>query len=71
MRGRTTGNSIFAVIDGTGVVNVEESTFLWQRGDVFVVPAWRQYRLRAQAPSYLLRVTDEPVLARLDWLKEA
>jgi gentisate 1,2-dioxygenase len=71
VRGRTTGNSIFAVIDGTGVVNVDESMFVWQRGDVFVVPAWRQYRLRAQAQSYLLRVTDEPVLARLDWLKEA
>jgi gentisate 1,2-dioxygenase len=71
VRGQTTGNSIFAVIDGTGVVNVEEKVFEWRRGDVFVVFAWRQYSLRAQSQSYLLRVTDEPVLARLDWLREA
>lgn len=70
-RARTTGNSIFAVIDGAGVVNVEENVFEWRRGDVFVVPAWRQHRLRAYAQSYLLRVTDEPLLARLDWLREA
>ena len=69
-RGRTTGSSIFAVIDGAGVVNVEDSVFEWRRGDVFVVPAWRHHRLRAKASSYLLRVTDEPVLARLDWLRE-
>lgn len=71
VRGRTTGSSIFAVIDGTGVVNVEGNVFAWQRGDVFVVPGWREHHLRAEAESYLLRVTDEPVLARLDWLREA
>jgi gentisate 1,2-dioxygenase len=69
--GRTTGNSIFAVIAGAGVVDIEDSVFEWGRGDVFVVPAWRQHRLRAQAQSYLLCVTDEPVLARLDWLRQA
>ena len=29
-----------------------------------------RHRLLAQAQSYLLRVTDEPVLARLDWLRK-
>ncbi len=69
-RGRTTANCIFAVIDGTGVSSVEDSVFEWRRGDVFVVPAWRDHRLRAQTQSYLLRVTDEPVLARLGWLRK-
>ena len=70
-RGRTTANSIFAVIDGAGVANIEDSVIEWCRGDVFVVPAWRQHRLRAKAQSCLLRVTDEPVLAHLDWLRDA
>ena len=70
-RGRTTGNSIFAVIAGAGLADVEGITFEWRRGDVFVVPAWRQHRLRAHAQSYLLRVTDEPVMASLNWLREA
>ena len=70
-RGRTTANSIFAVMDGAGVASVEDRVFDWHRGDVFVVPAWRAHYLRAQTQSCLLRVTDEPVLARLDWLREA
>lgn len=70
-RGRTTSSSIFAVIEGTGVVNIDDTEFEWQRGDVFAVPAWRPYRLHAQTQSYLLRATDEPVLARLEWLREA
>jgi len=70
MCARTTANSIYAVIDGTGVSSVEESVFEWHRGDVFVVPAWRELHLHAQVQSHLLRVTDEPVFARLGWLRE-
>ena len=69
VRARTTANCVFAVINGVGVASIEDDTFEWQRGDVFVVPAWKHLRLEAQADSFLLRVTDEPVLVRLDWLR--
>ena len=68
---RTTANSIFAVIEGSGTVDVDGTLFEWARGDVFAVPAWREHRLRAHVHSSLLRVTDEPFLARLDWLRQA
>jgi hypothetical protein len=49
---------------------VDESAFEWRRGDVFAVPAWREHRIRTRGRSHLLRVSDEPVLAGLDWLRE-
>jgi gentisate 1,2-dioxygenase len=68
--GRTTANSVFGVIEGGGTADVAGAAFEWRRGDVFVVPAWRPHRLRANSQSYLLRVSDEPVLVGLDWHRE-
>jgi gentisate 1,2-dioxygenase len=68
---RTTANSIFAVIEGSGAANVEDRMIEWRRGDVLVVPAWKQFRINAHTESYVLQVTDEPVFARFDWLKKA
>jgi len=67
---RTTANCLFAVIEGRGGSDVEGTRFEWSRGDVFVVPSWRRHEYRAQEPSYLLKVTDEPFMARLNWLRE-
>lgn len=67
--GRTTANAIFAVIEGAGTATIDDTVFEWRRGDVFVVPAWREHQLRAQVQSYLFRATDEPVMASLDWLR--
>lgn len=66
---RSTANSVYAVIDGHGRSNIDGTEFEWQRGDVFVVPAWRPYEHEALERSHLFRVTDEPLLARLNWLR--
>lgn len=66
---RSTANSIFAVIEGRGVSVIDDHGFEWRRGDVFVVPAWRSHGYRALEGSYLFRVTDEPLLERLNWLR--
>lgn len=66
---RTTANSIFAVIEGEGQTDVDGSVFDWQRGDVMAVPAWRPFSHQARATSYLLRVTDEPLMTKLNWLR--
>jgi len=67
---RTTANSIFAVIDGHGRLMVEDREFEWRRGDVFVVPSWHRHTVRAAQTSHLLRVTDEPVMQKFDWLRQ-
>jgi gentisate 1,2-dioxygenase len=66
---RSTASHVYAVIDGHGRANVDGTRFEWRRGDVFVVPAWRPHELEAIEPSHLFRVTDEPLLARLNWLR--
>jgi gentisate 1,2-dioxygenase len=66
---RTTASSVFAVVDGHGRADIDGVRFEWKRGDVFVVPAWRPYALEAIARSHLFRVTDEPLLERLHWLR--
>jgi gentisate 1,2-dioxygenase len=66
---RTTASSVYAAIDGRGRANVDGLQFEWERGDVFVVPAWRAYEIEATEQSHLFRVTDEPLLARLNWLR--
>jgi gentisate 1,2-dioxygenase len=67
---RSTANSIFAVIEGHGKSTIDERELEWRRGDVFVVPAWRTHAYRALEPSYLLRVTDEPLMRKLGWLRQ-
>jgi len=69
-RARTTANSIFAVIEGEGRSTIDGERFEWSRGDVLVVPAWRPALHEASANSFLLRVTDEPLLQKLHWLRE-
>lgn len=66
---RTTASNIYAVIDGTGHSTIDGMVFEWSRGDVFVAPAWREHRHTATSRAHLLRVTDEPVLQRLGWLR--
>ena len=66
---RTTASNIYAVIDGEGQSTIDGEIFPWSRGDVFVAPAWREHRHAATGRAHLLRVTDEPVLRQLGWLR--
>lgn len=66
---RTTANNIFAVVRGRGRTEVDGTTLDWSFGDTIAVPAWRPFRHVADADSVLLRVTDEPVLEKLGWLR--
>jgi len=67
---RTTANCLFAVMQGRGHSNVDGTEFDWSRGDVFVVPSWRTHECRATERSHLFKVTDEPFIRRLNWLRE-
>lgn len=67
---RTTANSIYAVVSGSGESTIDGESFSWARGDVFVAPSWRPHTHRAiDGDAYLLRVTDEPVMNKLNWLR--
>lgn len=67
---RTTANNIYAVAQGRGVSVIDGERFEWSRGDVIAAPAWRPHWHRAAEDAVLLRVSDEPLLSKLDLLRE-
>ena len=63
-------NSVFGVAKGSGVTEVEGAMLSWRRGDVIVVPAWQSHVHRSDDGAVLFRVTDEPVMEKLGFLRE-
>jgi gentisate 1,2-dioxygenase len=66
---RTTANNLYAVVEGTGSSDIDGVTINWSRGDVFVAPSWRPQSHCAAKGAVLLRVTDEPVMSKLNLLR--
>jgi gentisate 1,2-dioxygenase len=63
-------NSVFGVARRSGTTEVEGTTLSWSRGDVIVVPAWHEHLHRSENGAVLFRVTDEPVMRKLGFLRE-
>ncbi|WP_424139558.1 cupin domain-containing protein [Roseomonas chloroacetimidivorans] len=68
---RTTANNIYAVVEGSGATTVDGQRFTWRRGDVIAAPAWLPHFHEAEENAILFRVTDEPVMQRLGFLRTA
>ena len=67
--GASTLSCVHAVMTGAGTVKFDNAAFDWKRGDVIACPSGEAYRFTAREPSYLLRVSDEPLMRFLDWLR--
>jgi gentisate 1,2-dioxygenase len=65
----TTLNCIYACMQGTGHASIDGHEFDFKRGDVLAVPSSSAHRWTAKEECYLLRVSDEPLLKFLDWLR--
>ena len=63
-------NSVFGVAKGAGTTQADDTTLSWSRGDVIVVPAWQEHVHRSDDGAVLFRVTDEPVMEKLGFLRE-
>lgn len=66
---RTTANSVFTVVQGSGTTYADGATIPWTRGDVIAMPAWRPYRLVASDDAVLVRASDEPLMTALGLLR--
>jgi gentisate 1,2-dioxygenase len=66
---RATSNSIYAIVKGAGSTTVDGERFEWSRGDVIAAPAWRPHCHEAAEDALMFRVTDEPVMQRLGFLR--
>ena len=63
-------NSVFGVVQGSGTTEADGTKLSWNRGDVIVVPSWREHVHRSDIGAVLFRVTDEPVMKKLGFLRE-
>jgi gentisate 1,2-dioxygenase len=68
---QTTANTIYAVVKGSGTTIAEGTSFEWERGDVIAIPSWYEHSHRGKKEAVLLRVTDEPAMNKLGFLRTA
>ncbi len=68
--GRTTANTIYSPVEGEGETVIEGKSFPWRRGDVLVVPSWQTHFHRSQKGAVVFRVTDEPTMSKLGFLRD-
>jgi gentisate 1,2-dioxygenase len=69
---RTTTNNIYAVISGQACFSAEGGlTETLGPGDVIAVPCWHEHAVDAPQDTIILRVSDEPLLAKLGLAKTA
>jgi gentisate 1,2-dioxygenase len=66
---QTTANNIYAIVKGHGATTIDGERFEWSRGDVIAAPAWRPHFHEASEDALMFRVTDEPVMQRLGFLR--
>jgi gentisate 1,2-dioxygenase len=67
---QTTATNIYSVVRGHGSTTVDGVALDWQRGDVFVAPAWREHVHVAGDDAVLFCVNDEPLLQAIGMLRE-
>ena len=69
---KTTVNNLYSVIGGKAQIKIEGGvTEALAVGDVITVPCWHAHTIEAEGDATLLRVTDEPLLAKLGLVKTA
>jgi gentisate 1,2-dioxygenase len=68
---RQTGSQVFAVLNGSGQVDVGDQTFNLECGDIFVVPSWCHYSIHAGDQLDLFACSDAPALRALALFREA
>jgi gentisate 1,2-dioxygenase len=69
-RQHETANNIYAVVSGTVRATIDgQADEVLGRGDVLAVPTWYGHVLHGVDDATLLRVTDEPVMAKFGLLR--
>lgn len=68
---RQTGSRVAAVLNGGGTAIIRDEEFALEPGDIFVVPSWAPYALRADERLDVFSTTDAPVLEALGLYRES
>ena len=68
---RSTANSVFLSVGGSGVSHIGDHTIEWSDHDVFTVPHWNWTSHEATSDTaHLFTFTDREVIRRLNFLRE-
>ena len=63
------GSSVFQVFEGKGSVVLDGKTTKLEKGDMFVVPSWISWSLRADSQFDLFRFSDTPIIEKLNFMR--
>lgn len=63
------GSTVFQVFDGSGAVVIDGKTHPLDIGDMFVIPSWVKWSLRAETGFDLFRFSDAPIMERLNFAR--
>lgn len=67
---RSTAGTVFAVVEGRGVVQIGGERFDFKDKDLFVVPTWHAHHIEAQDDCVMFSYSDQVVQERLDLFRE-
>jgi gentisate 1,2-dioxygenase len=66
---REVGSSVFQVFQGKGAVRLGGVETVLDVGDIFVVPSWIEWSLRADTMFDLFRFSDAPIIEKLNFAR--
>jgi len=66
---REVGSTIFQVFQGRGAAVIDGVTHKLDIGDIFVIPSWVRWSLKAEAQFDLFRFSDAPIMERLNFAR--
>jgi gentisate 1,2-dioxygenase len=58
---RSTDGAVFACLEGEGTADIAGQSFTFSENDIFVVPSWHTYTVRAHRDTILFSFSDRPV----------
>lgn len=67
---RSTESAVFVVTEGHGSVTIGEQTLSWKPKDIFVVPAWTNYSIRAETDAFMFNYSDRAAQEKLGFFME-
>jgi gentisate 1,2-dioxygenase len=71
---RTTAGTLYCVVEGTGRVtvgaDVDAATLQYRPWDIFVVPSWTPYAIRAESETVVFSASDEAIQKKLGFWRE-
>jgi len=69
-RYRSTDGAVFCVVEGRGSVSIGDTRWDFAPHDVFVVPSWEFYQLKADTDCVLFSYTDRAAQESLGFWRE-